>query len=67
MASRTTSGGISYSTGRLRAVFPRADREVDLGEDEIHRLIHQVEDRSFVNLIGRESACGLRCRGNGRT
>ena len=32
--------------------MPCANGEIDFGEDEIHRAVHYVEQRSFVNLHG---------------
>ena len=32
----------------------RTDGEVDLGEHEVQRLVHELEDVAFVNLVGRD-------------
>ncbi len=37
---------------RLRAGLACTHREGDLAEDEIHRRVHEIEDRAFVDLIG---------------
>ena len=39
---------------RLGAVLAGADPEIDFGEHEILGLVHEIEDRAFVHLIGRD-------------
>ena len=37
---------------RLRSLFPRTHRAIELGHDKIHRLIGQLKDRTLVDVIG---------------
>ena len=39
---------------RLRAGLAGPDREGDLAEDEVHRRVHEIEDRALVDLVGRD-------------
>jgi len=39
---------------RLRAGLAGPDREGDLAQDEVHRRVHEVEDRALVDLVGRD-------------
>ena len=39
---------------RLRPGLAGAYREGDLAEDEVHRRVHEIKDRSLVDLIGRD-------------
>ena len=43
--------------GNPCAFFPCSDPKIDLGEDEILGLIDEIEDRAFVNLVGRNGLC----------
>jgi len=40
-------------------VLARAHGQIDLGQDEIHGLIHQIENRALVNLIERNRLVDL--------